>query len=316
MNTFQKIGALFVLLFIGLGVFGAQAVAAQSLDMVETFTYDGVDRVYRLFVPERVDTTVPIPLVFNIHGGGGDWEGAVASTGFDAVAEREGFAIVYPASVEGNWNDGRVIERTDPTIDDVGFLVALADYLTAEYNLDPIRVYATGISNGAMMSLRLACEASSTFAAVAAVAGSLPVELEPTCAPENPVAVALLHGDADPLVPYEGGDLSAPGDGTVIGVPDTVALWLEIDRCDPNEVATEALPDVARRDGTNITLTRYTECAADTQVHLYHINNGGHTWPGGVPNVRAALVGRVSYDINASEVIWDFFTHFSHDLAQ
>ncbi|MCB9455836.1 MAG: prolyl oligopeptidase family serine peptidase [Anaerolineaceae bacterium] len=303
-----------LVLLLGIHTFGAQETLAQSTDFVGTFTYDGLERVYRLYIPESAYSITAIPLVFAIHGGGGNWEHAAQNTGLDAVAEREGFALVYPNALDHHWNDGRESERIDPAIDDVGFLVALAEFLVTEYNLDPARIYATGISNGGMMSLRLACEASTTFAGVAAVAASMPVGIAPVCAPEQPIALLMLNGDADPLVPYEGGDLGSPAQGTIISVPDSVALWVELDGCDAEVMTIEELPNTARFDDTRVILTRYTDCADEILVYFYHVVNGGHTWPGGDPNVPRAIVGRVSRDINASDVIWDFFTHFSRDL--
>jgi polyhydroxybutyrate depolymerase len=148
------------------------------------------------------------PLVFVLHGGGGTSASVARLTGFSRIADSAGFIVAYPNAVNGHWNDGRGVRRFRSHrhgIDDVGFVRALIDKLVAECDADPSRVYATGISNGAMMCHRLGCELGERIAAIAPVAGGMPVLLAEACRPQVPVSVLAINGTQDRMVPYEGG---------------------------------------------------------------------------------------------------------------
>ncbi|HNV72206.1 MAG TPA: PHB depolymerase family esterase, partial [Candidatus Ozemobacteraceae bacterium] len=136
-------------------------------------------RTYELFVPKNVVGSSPVPLLLVLHGGGGTGRGMQYLTlgRFNELAEREGFVVAYPDGLKKNWNDGRDVPASEAhasKLDDVGFLKALIQKLQTELSIDPSRIYACGISNGAFMSARLAIEAPDVFAAVALVTGSLP----------------------------------------------------------------------------------------------------------------------------------------------
>ena len=170
-----------------------------------TLQAGGVTRRYFLYLPATWHRGRPAPLVLVFHGGGGRASGIAPHTGFSRLAEREGFVVAYPQGLNGRWNDGRGYAATH---DDVGFVRALLDTLGREFGIDPRRVYATGISNGAMFSYRLACDLPGVFAAVAPVAGAMPADLAPACAHTQPVSVLAFQGTADPLMPYAGGGVA------------------------------------------------------------------------------------------------------------
>ena len=193
------------------------------------------ERTYRLFVPPAYDPRTPAPLVFVLHGGGGSGEVVARQTRFDREAESGGFIAVYPDGVVGadgarNWADGRpglCVERNG--VDDVGFLTDLIDVVAAAYSVDPARVYATGISNGAFMSYRLACERAERIAAIAPVAGTLTVA---PCAPSRPVSVLHIHGTADRYVPLAGGiGISRTPGFLLMPVAEAIRFWREADGC-------------------------------------------------------------------------------------
>jgi polyhydroxybutyrate depolymerase len=161
-------------------------------------------------------------------------------------------------------------------------------------------VYATGISNGAMFAYRLACDLPGTFAAVAPVAGALPADLAPGCAHGAPVSVIAFQGTADPLMPYLGG---GAGQRRVLSAERSIALWGTRAGCTGTPVTTDE-PD-RTTDGTRVRRTVFLSCPEGRAVELYTIDGGGHTWPGGPEAGRR--VGRVSREIDATELIWAFF---------
>src|SRR6185295_15856333 len=155
---------------------------------------------------------------------------------FNELADRDGFIAVYPAGIERNWNDGRKIQNyraMRENIDDVGFISSLMDWFQKKYPLDPRRIYVTGISNGAMMSCRLACELSGRIAATAPVAGSIPKDITGRCDPKNPVSMMFINGDEDPLVPFFGGAVHFWNKklGEVVSVQEAAATWALKDGC-------------------------------------------------------------------------------------
>jgi polyhydroxybutyrate depolymerase len=221
------------------------------------------------------------------------------------IADRENFIVVYPQGTGNFWNDGR--ERA-PKVDDVGFIRALMAHLEKMLTIDRRRIYAAGISNGGMMTQRLACELSDKIAAIASVAASMPENYSPQCRPTATISVLLIHGTDDPLVPYRGGPLSAASNigGSVWSVADTIKYWVAHDKCN-RKPAIDYLPD---KDPNESSVTRresYAGCAKATDVVLLTVEGGGHTWPGANPYLPESRTGRTTKDFDGSEAIWSFF---------
>ena len=171
---------IIVLIFASRIVSATITKLGQNVD--SAITHDGIERTFRLYIPASHDKKKPAPLLMILHGGGGTGKrmANLARGGFKSIADEEGFIIVYPDGIERHWNDGRIevtYQAHAEKIDDVGFLTTLMDHLVNTYNLDPERVYVCGVSNGAMMTQRLAFEASGKIAAIAPVIGSIPVAL-------------------------------------------------------------------------------------------------------------------------------------------
>jgi len=292
----------------GCAMTGSGVSSVKSELSSHTLTHDGLKRTFYLLDP--TESPKPVPLILSLHGGGGDGEQACSlAGGVQELAEREGFLVACPEGIENNWNDGRANDRNRAhieDIDDVGFLRALIAQLEQTHNVDPDRIYVTGASNGGMMSLRMACEASDILAAAGAVIASLPADL--SCEPEHPIPILLMNGTEDPLVPFDGGQVHffRRELGEVISTPDTVAFWLAANGCDP-AARTEQLPDLDPRDGTRIQLDTYSGCEEGVSVVLYTVEGGGHTLPGGTQYVLEFVIGRVSRDLHTGEAIWEFF---------
>lgn len=276
--------------------------------------FAGQVRTYRLYAPAKTRTSMPLLLV--LHGGGGSGSAMEGLTlgQFNRLADARGFIVVYPDGIGRGWNDGRndmKSKATQDNVNDVGFLRALVEQLARQYSIDRKRVYATGISNGGLMSYRLACDAADVFAAVAPVAASMSVELAPECHPARPVSIAIIDGVDDPVMPWKGGVIKVLWSrrGTIVSAMDSFQRWLALDRCD--KPITDSPVDRVHDDGTTLVIHTARHCADDSEARLYEIRGGGHTWPGGSPHLSERIVGKVSRELNASEVIWEFFARHS-----
>jgi polyhydroxybutyrate depolymerase len=290
--------AVLALCMVGCGERHVSAAGVQELP--GTLRSSGMDRTYTLHVPPGD----PVGLVLSLHGGGGTGVGQRGLTDFDAVADAHNLLVVYPDGFEKSWADGRGASPADRRhVDDVGFLVALAAKLQSDYNIAPGHVFATGMSNGGFMANRLACDRADVFAAIAPVAGTLGAGV--ACNPSRPVSVLEAHGTADPLVPFKGGNVHGRGGiSHSISVNGMVDKWRSVDGCQGDPSA-QVLPAVG--DGTVVHRFDSAACAASTEVVLYQIDDGGHTWPGGKQYLPQAIIGRTSRALDASEVIAQFF---------
>ncbi len=227
--------------------------------------------------------TRSIRLIINMHGLGSNSFEQEFYTEFDQVADTAGIVMVYPDGVNSQWNIYQ-----DGGVDDVGFISALIDTMDANYSIDLLRVYACGMSMSGFMSHRLGCQLNDRIAAIGSVTGLL---VYFNCNLTRKVPVLQIHGTADDIVPYE-------------GVAYTMQYWTDIDGC-PDSVVTE-LPDIDTTDQSTVTLTTYNTCIEDSEVLLYTINGGEHTWPG-----ATYIIGVTNQDIHASVEIWNFFKKFS-----
>ncbi len=269
------------------------------------------ERTYYLHVPVNLPKDRAVPLVLMFHGGGGTPVYAERESRFDELADRDGFLVAYPEGVGKSWNDGRNVEAIaaqHEKVDDLGFVAALLDDLARRHKLDTRRVFATGISNGGIFSHTLAAQLAARVAAIAPVAGGLAGTLQDRFKPEKPVSVLILQGTADPLVPYNGGDVVAFGSkrGKILSTDETVKKWVEHNQC-RREPVKEELPDRDPKDGCAVTRYRYPQGKDGTEVVLYRIEGGGHTWPNGAQYLPEKLIGKVCRDIDGSDVIWEFF---------
>lgn len=285
-----------------------------------TAVHDGLTREYWLYDPRdaAIGKGGKRPLILVLHGGGGKAEKFDAmttdETSFNKLADREDILVVYPQGIKKSWNDGREaaqVHSQAEDIDDTGFISKLIDTLVYSRNVDPKRVYAVGPSNGGHMSNRLACDLSGKVAAVGIVIGLMPKKYVDKCKPAAPVSVLIMNGTEDPLVPYNGGDVRlfkhGRSRGEDISTEDTFAFWLKHAGYDgkPAAISAKKLPDADPGDKTRVSVQSYK--GPESQVVLYTVSGGGHTWPGGRQYLFESLVGRVSHDINATQVIWDFF---------
>jgi len=246
---------------------GARASALPGGDLPGELQFGGLPRTYQLHVPAGLDH--PAGLVINLHGAGQTGGEQAAITNYNAVADQHGFVVAYPDGIDFSWADGRGASVPDRQgVDDVGFLAALIDRLSRDYGIPPGRVFATGLSAGAFMATRLACQRADLVAAIAPVAGTLGVAYP--CAPSQPVSVLQVHGTADPVVPFGGGTMLGRGGASdIVAAPAIAQRWRELDGCPSAPVENVA--------GA---VHRFTAggCAGGTEVDFVQVDGGGHTW--------------------------------------
>ena len=225
--------------------------------------FGGLDRSYRIYIPPGAKS--PAPLVVMLHGGFGSAQQAERAYGWDQLADNAKFVVAYPDGEGRAWNtNGGCCGRPGREgVDDVGFINAVVRDISASVGIDATRVYATGISNGGMMSYALACN-TGTFAAIGPDSAT---QLD-GCAAPHPTSVMHIHGTADRLIRYDGG----PGVGVarIDGppVPDVNAFWRGVDQCGP---------PVTTTDGSVTTST--ADCPENRSVVLKTVDGGGHEWP-------------------------------------
>jgi polyhydroxybutyrate depolymerase len=308
-----------------LAAVGALAVAGCQTtpklhpgDFDFSIAFQEIERTYKLHVPPQLDVSRALPLVIMLHGGMGTADGAAAWYGWNEQSDLAGFLVAYPQGVDRTWNAEHCCgaARRDG-MDDVGFILAVIADIQARAPVDPRRIFATGMSNGAMMSYRLAAERPDIFAAIGPVAGAIggqanassPLQVIPT--PSQPVAVMIFHGMADQNVLYEGGEtVSGLTPGRIdLSVDDAVAFWVQADGAAATPV------DSANETGH---VLRRAHAAADGygDVVRYAIVGQGHAWPGGLaPSVGPIPIGDPpSQEISATAALWEFFA--SHPKPQ
>jgi len=264
-------------------------------------------RDFKVFVPSSY-RGAPLPLVIVLHGGGGRNTQIEKSTGFSKLAEKQGFIVAYPQGLDRQWNDGRETAQGKAhslKINDTGFIVKMLGAIREKYRVDKSRIYVCGISNGGFMSMRLACDMSDVFAAAGIVCAGLNPYLAENARPEKKISLLIMNGTEDPLVPYNGGyvKIFKQKRGEVLSTEYSVKYWLAWNGCGGEPFLAMINPDT--EDNTEI--EKYTYDCRGAEVILYKIIGGGHTWPGGFQYLPENVVGRTSRDINATEVLWNFF---------
>lgn len=296
----MKFLAIFLMLVAG------EAAALRPGDHSRSLEVDGVDRSYLVHVPPQYGPTTAMPVVLAFHGGGANAENMVVFSGLNEKADQAGFIVVYP---EGSGRLQRMLtfnagnccgHAAARSIDDVAFTRLVLDDLERIATIDRRRVFATGMSNGAMMCYRLASELSDRIAAIAPVAGPMGTK---DCRPGRAVSVMHFHGDADEFAPFRGGRGRGPSGTDFYSVQHSIDTWVAANGCKPTPQTTP-LPDRAD-DGTTVKEIRYDSGRDGAEVVLVAIEGGGHTWPGREPRLRA--LGTSTQDISANDMMWEFF---------
>lgn len=248
--------------------------------------HDGMERSYEFYVPETYDPSTPTPLLMNFPGFMMKPELEADFTLLNQSAEEKGFIVVYPMSFDGVWNTGLPPTIGDPgELEDVDFIRDVMQDIPDRICADLSRVYATGMSMGAGMAHRLACEATDILTAIAPIAGALGVD----CNPSRPIPVLYFHGIEDNLVLYEKGEAS-------------VQTWLEKNGC-------KGTPEIEYFNESYC--ETYSDCEGDSSVVFCSMTPMGHCWPGGSEVLCTTLWDPYNNDIIANDYMWDFFSQYA-----
>lgn len=281
---------------------GGQCAKLPPGDHDRTLVVNGETRTYRLHVSAADDAGGPRPLVIVLHGGGQSGARIQELIHMDRTADRHGFWVAYPDGTKGpgggfTWNGGDCCGTAmRKNVDDVAFIEELIRELTEPGCIDSRRVYATGISNGAIFTYRLGCDLSDKIAAIAPIAGALMMN---RCTPGRPVPAIIFHGSEDKHVKVKGGrNLMSGASRAFPPLSESRDRWLQINGC-----SAESERVYEKGDST---CWSYQECGDRGGVTICMVEGGGHTWPGGEP-IRPGVLGYTTDDLSANEVMWEFF---------
>jgi polyhydroxybutyrate depolymerase len=276
-------------------MFNSVIAFSQPRQIEENMMVDSIKRSFVTYVPAIMNKDYKMPLIISLHGGFASPKGQFHLADFRPIADKDQFIVICPAS-KHIWHDG----KNNRGIDDVKFMDQLITYAIKTYNVDAERVYITGISNGGFMTSRLACQLYKRIAAIAVVAASLDVSEGYDL--QKPMPVIYMHGTKDKIVSYNGGKMFGRA---IYSQKEIIQKWVKLDGCNQEPVITN-FPD-AEEDSTSIVKEEYTNPANGLKVVGYTINNGGHTWPGGWQFMPEFIVGKTTRNLNACQVIWNFF---------
>lgn len=279
----------------------------------------GLERHCVLHLPPTYAQSKPLPLVIMLHGMGGTGADTVREMGWSAKADAETFMVAYPDASRPDpaqppnfksnpqaWNDGSGrFHAGARNVDDVAFIRALLDRLTADYSIDRRRIFVAGFSNGASMALRIGAELSDRVAAIAPCAGACWTE---TPRPTRGISLFYITGTADTLNPLDGGlPKMAFGGGDKGGKPKppvrvTIEKWAKSLGCPGTPTNDETTNGVRRR--------RYGPGRDGAEILFITVEDLGHIWAGAGEFGPAFMLGKPTDKLKATDVIWDFFkTH-------
>lgn len=295
---------ILVLAFGLLLCLGSSALAEQA----ESLRVGGVERTYRLHVPATLPAGKPSPLLLVFHGRATNGWMTSFLTKFSPLADKEGFIVAYPDGLYHNWNDGRGAEVSRShreNVDDEGFIKALITHLATRYPIDFKRIYAAGISNGALFTHYFSGRNPDLVAAIACVAGGLPQPFDRAFEPKYPVAALLINGTDDPIVPFHGGAIAPGARGSVLSTVDTLRRWIVMNKCKA-EPRPFTISDRDSGDGCLAMGYQWYHGDFSSEVVFVKIIGGGHTWPGAIQYLPKIFIGRICRDFSATKMIWDF----------
>lgn len=283
-----------------------------AIDVYDSILIDTDWRTYNIHLPTGYSSSNRYPLILGFHGGQQagrtdiGWQALPTQSRLTEKADKEGFIIVYPEGKEystgRSWNAGNCCPPSaSKDVDDIRFIDKLLNTLIDNYSIDSNRIYATGTSNGGMFCYRLACELSHRIAAIAPNAAS---HMMQPCNPTLPISIISFNSKIDPIVLYKGGNGPAEvpflKDVYFPSQDSNLSVWKNINQC-------LKIDTVINGGNKNVDFIKVNDCKCNVEILHYATTDGGHSWPGGVPN----NVSLVSTQIDATELLWDFFKQYS-----
>ena len=292
--------------------------ATQTLLEVQIAS-DNRKRNFYVHQPRGKHPTKGLPLIIGLHGGGSSAEHFTrdANGGFIKISDRDGVYIVYPQGIDKHWNDGNrsccghgKCRVRSENINDVKFMSDIIDYMKKKYAIDEKRVYVAGISNGGLMTYRLALEMPQRFAAVGVVTANMHIDHETTTKrlkTKRPISVMIINGTKDKAMPWKGGQLAAfLKFGQLKSTRWAVNYWRKHNSC---SAIAKRVPFKNKEifDFAHAWKETYSGGRNGTEVVLIGVEGGGHTWPGGLKSQANLLTGAMCNDFSACEELWSFF---------
>ncbi len=306
---------------------------ARAQDRTETVNVNGFPRTFQIHLPAGYTSKKTYSVVLALHGAGSDASQMAHLTHFDVTADKYGFIVVYPNARDHYWTvpqnenarplpgiggrrrgldfpddreSGGGLRVGGVPVHDILYFDELLDQVESKYSVDPSRIYATGFSDGGFMDFRLGCEMAGRIAAIATVAATMPQSLSETCRDWawRPVPVLMINGTSDPIVSYSG-RLGFSTGYFLLSAKDTLKMWAKTNECKGNPVRSTLAPHSS--GGLETRVDTYGECKDESEVILYSVMKGGHTWPGGEQYMPVERVGKTNADFSANEIIWKFF---------
>ena len=264
---------------------------------------DTFPREFMMHVPADLDPDIPAPLLFVIHGTGSNGKSTQIVGELDQFADPAGIITVYPEA----YSIGALHAWASPAtpgieagVDDLKFFNMMIDRVTAEMNIDESRMFIAGISNGGLLTQWVGCQLNDRLLGFASVAATALVEISDNCVPTRAMPSLFFLGTDDPIFRWVG----LVGDGfEIISAEATIARYAELNACGTTFVL-DSLPNPVPRDSTSVRLWQYADCTDGTQVLMYGVDGGSHTWPGSP--YEAPYLGCTTRDIHASQIIVDF----------
>ena len=290
----MKINVLILLAFLSI----TSGVWAQTT-VNGSFVHDGITRTYSFYVPASYVPGNAVPMVIGLHGTSSSGSNFAQYRDFRPIADTANFIVVHP---DGStfigisfWNYG---DEIPSSVDDIGFIEALIDTISAQYTINQNRIYCTGMSNGSFLSYTLACQ-SDRFAAIAGVTGSMSTSTYNTCNPANPIPTMHIHGTEDGINPYT-------GNSTMIAIEEVSLFWATQNNCNTTPIIT-AVPDIDTGDGATAERYLYENGTNGHTVELFKVTGGEHTWPG---SPMPSSTDVICMDFDARIEIWRFFSQY------
>jgi polyhydroxybutyrate depolymerase len=279
-------------------------ISSQEFEQIN-LVHDGIEREYLVYVPNEYDASISIPLVLNFHGFGGTaYDHYKYTSDMTSLADTANFLLVYPQGAAGSdgyshWNIASENSKSD--VDDLGFTSAMIDDLIQIFNVDTLRIYATGFSNGAFFTYDLACRLSQRIAAIAPVGGTMPQISFDECDVTKPTGIISFHGTSDEVSPYQGIE------GYNLSYEQINSFWTTLNETETEPIIAEINTNV--EDGSSVESYTWEKGRNCSTVEHYKIINGGHSWPN--PNAESWGKGDdVNRDIDTNVLIWNYVSEY------
>ena len=285
-TTVSSLVICLLVLTLGLTLMQCSSIPSQHLP-ASSLHINGIERTYHLFVPDQ-PSEEPMPLLVAFHGGGGRGEVFPQQTAFESLAQTEKFILALPQGHLLSGNEGEWQLNTDSTRrHDLDFIQAMIDEISAAYQVDSARIYATGYSLGSMFTYEIACHMSDRFASIASFAGTMPT-IPAQCEPQRYAPIMHIHGDDDWIISYTNSWTWKSWDevGAMQNIPGLIDFWQRKYACQNQE----------QNESSSSTYFVYTECEQNTRIEHYRLHGVGHSWP-------SSINGTSTY-----QVIWSFLS--------